>query len=160
MPSFFPACFIYLLINFGHVMMQDNLILSLVWKYCWLLELHVTLQVIEPTVCTSPWDSTDWLLSEIQTTFSMLCNLVLILWPYSQPSATNAPDFTASSKMSNLTFHHRRFFGSCNWNKMWICSVLSVIVILSALRQQVSGYVGLHKLLLLVHLCPQVCNCL
>lgn len=138
---------------------------SLVCKYWWLLELHVTLQVFELTVFTSLWDSTDWLLSEIQTTLSMFCNLFLILRPYSQPSATNAPDFTASSAQlysrqftPNSRFHHHRFFGSCNWNKMWICSVLSVFnVILSAwgltcLRKHNNGYIGHHKLLLLVHM--------
>ena len=73
-PSIIPACFIYL-IHFGHPIRQDNPILSLVRKSHRLLELRVTLQVFEPTVFTSLWDATDWLLSEIQTTLSMLSTL-------------------------------------------------------------------------------------
>lgn len=157
-PSFIPTCFIYLLINIGHVIMQDIRMLSLVWKY-WLLELHVTLQVFEVVRCSrlSLWDSTAWLLSEIQTTLSMLSNLFWILWPCSQPSATIAVRLPHRQFTPNSTFPHLRFFGSSNWNKMWICSVLAVFnVILSAwaltrLRQCNSGYVGHRKRWLLVH---------
>lgn len=68
---------------------------------------------------------------------SLLWDAFLILWPCSQPSATDAHHFTASSTQLHRrrsTFHHLRYFGSCNWNKMWICWVLSVFnVILSRL---------------------------
>lgn len=68
---------------------------------------------------------------------SLLWDVFLILWPCSQLSATDAHHFTASSTQLHRrrsTFHHLRYFGSCNWNKMWICWVLSVFnVILSIL---------------------------